>query len=119
MISLAIPGHPRTVRVFRHEQRREARTGVEGEEARLHRPWEPVFSEPETMKGGAHMPELLTPDDVAAMFHTSPAQLAQWRHRGGGPQYVKTGKRVFYTRAAIESFLAQHTYQRTDQPVVA
>lgn len=65
------------------------------------------------------MPELLTPHDVAKIFHTSEGQLAQWRYRGGGPRFVKTGKRVYYTREAISVYLDQHTYARTDQPVGA
>ncbi|MGW9167907.1 helix-turn-helix domain-containing protein [Agromyces sp. NPDC055658] len=65
------------------------------------------------------MPDLLTPDEVAKLAHTTPGQLAQLRYRGGGPRFVKFGKKVLYRRADVESFLEANLYTRTDQPVGA
>lgn len=65
------------------------------------------------------MPELLTPDDVADIVHTTAAQLAQMRYRGGGPRYVKFGKKILYRRTDIEAYIEANLYARTDQPVSA
>ena len=34
--------------------------------------------------------------------------MAQWRHRGEGPQYVRFGNRVLYEGAALNSWLDAH-----------
>ena len=61
--------------------------------------------------------DTLTPKDVAGILHTSEAGLAQMRYRGIGPKFVKAGHRkVIYTRAAVEEYLAENTCQRTDDP---
>lgn len=65
------------------------------------------------------MPELLTPEEAAELLRTTPAALAQARYRGIGVPFKKLGKRVFYTAADIARYLDEHTYTRTDQPVVA
>ncbi|SSC22013.1 Winged helix-like DNA-binding domain superfamilydomain-containing protein [Klenkia terrae] len=39
---------------------------------------------------------LLTTEDVAARFRTSPATVRYWRHAGIGPAGVKVGRRVLY-----------------------
>ena len=61
--------------------------------------------------------ETLTCKQVAEILHTSIDGLAQMRYRGTGPKFVKTGARkVFYTREAVEAFIAANTVQRTDDP---
>jgi predicted DNA-binding transcriptional regulator AlpA len=61
--------------------------------------------------------ETLTAKQVAAILHTSEAGLAQMRYRGIGPKFVKVGPRkVIYTIADVEAYLAANTRQRTDDP---
>jgi len=45
---------------------------------------------------------LLTTDDVAARFRTSPATVRYWRHAGIGPAGVKVGRRVLYEEAECD-----------------
>ena len=35
--------------------------------------------------------------------------LAQYRHRGEGPEFVKLGKRVFYSGSALNQFIESKT----------
>ena len=37
--------------------------------------------------------------------------LAQWRHRGEGPQYVRFGNRVLYQGSALNAFLDEHVVE--------
>jgi hypothetical protein len=39
---------------------------------------------------------LLTTEEVAARFRTSPATVRYWRHIGIGPDGVRVGRRVLY-----------------------
>ena len=41
-------------------------------------------------------PRLLTTEEVAARFRTSPATVRYWRHIGIGPDGVRVGRRVLY-----------------------
>ena len=43
----------------------------------------------------------------------SPGVLAQWRHRGVGPPYVKLSNRILYRGADLNQFLAERTVQPT------
>jgi len=45
---------------------------------------------------------LLTTDDVAARFRTSPATVRYWRHAGIGPAGVKVGRRVLYEESECD-----------------
>ncbi len=51
---------------------------------------------------------LMTPAQVAAYLggDITPGTLAHWRHRGGGPDHVKTGHRVRYRPEAVREWLA-------------
>ena len=42
-----------------------------------------------------------------------PGVLAQWRHRGVGPPYVKLSNRILYRGADLNQFLAERTVQPT------
>lgn len=58
---------------------------------------------------------VLTPAQVCEEYPIfgSPAQLANRRWRGDGPDYIKTAPgragKVFYRRSAIERWLDEHT----------
>ena len=46
-------------------------------------------------------PDLLTPEEAAALLRVTPATLGYWRKQKRGPAYVKIGRRVRYPRAAL------------------
>ena len=46
-------------------------------------------------------PDLLTPEEVAALLRVTPATLTYWRKRKTGPAYVKVGRKVRYPRLAV------------------
>ena len=37
--------------------------------------------------------------------------LAQWRHRGEGPRYVRFGNRILYHGSALNAFLDEHVVE--------
>lgn len=53
--------------------------------------------------------ELLTPDQTAERFGTTPGALRADRHRGRGLPYVRIGGRIRYRVADIEAYLAENT----------
>jgi len=48
--------------------------------------------------------QLLTTDEVAELYRTSPATVRYWRHIGYGPKGRKVGRRVLYERSKVEAF---------------
>ena len=44
---------------------------------------------------------LLTTEEVAVRFRTSPATVRYWRHVGIGPAGVRVGRRVLYDEAEV------------------
>lgn len=48
---------------------------------------------------------------------TSDQYWATLRHKGGGPVYTKIGRKVFYRRVDIDTWLASSRYSRPDRPV--
>ena len=52
------------------------------------------------------MQDFMTVDEVAEFLRTPRGTLAQWRYYGKGPSSFKLGRRVLYTRAAVEDFVA-------------
>lgn len=55
------------------------------------------------------MDAVLDTKEAAAKLRLSVQTLRTWRMTGRGPDYVKAGKRVLYTVAALESYLAANT----------
>jgi hypothetical protein len=51
------------------------------------------------------MTELLTEQQAAALLQVSVKSLQAWRVRGGGPPFVKLGRCVRYSIAALEAFV--------------
>ena len=51
------------------------------------------------------MQTLMTPDEVSELLQVPVATLAQWRHRGAGPQYRKIGRHVRYERDHVEAWV--------------
>lgn len=46
----------------------------------------------------------LPPADAARKLGVNPGTLANWRHWGLGPKFVKRGARVFYQEKELERF---------------
>ena len=60
------------------------------------------------------MPQtLMTEHEAARRLTVSVKTLQAWRVRGGGPRFVKVGRLVRYTEAAIEEFIRLHTLSST------
>lgn len=53
--------------------------------------------------------ELLTEIDLAVELQMRPQSLADWRHRGKGPAYVKLGQLVRYRRSDVDRWLDAQT----------
>ena len=52
-------------------------------------------------------------DDPALAVIATRGTLAQWRHRGYGPAYVRFGNRVLYQGAALNAWLDAHCVEPT------
>lgn len=50
---------------------------------------------------------LLTEKQAAEILNVSHRTLQAWRVRGGGPRFVKMGKSVRYSRAALLEFTSE------------
>jgi predicted DNA-binding transcriptional regulator AlpA len=55
---------------------------------------------------------LLTPREVASRVGVSGGALAQRRHRGDGPPFVRWGRTVRYIEADVEAWI--ETLERTE-----
>ena len=49
--------------------------------------------------------ELLNEHELAAFLRVSPRTLQNWRVTGGGPEFIKLGARVLYSREKITAYL--------------
>ena len=52
--------------------------------------------------------EYLTEKEAALLFSLSAATLKTQRSRGGGPPYIKIGKRTLYEKSSLASYLSSH-----------
>lgn len=64
-----------------------------------------------------HTPDryLYTQNEAAALIHPdlSPRTMERWRRDGTGPRFTRVGRRVGYTREAIEEYLQAKQYSHT------
>jgi Helix-turn-helix domain len=58
---------------------------------------------------------MMDENSAAAALLLSVRTLQRWRGEGRGPKFVKLGKRVFYTRAALEKTVADAERQSTSR----
>ena len=66
------------------------------------------------------MPDLIPASEMKNRFPgTTDQYWATLRHKGTGPTYVKLVRRVYYSQADIDAWLAANRYTRTDKPVTA
>jgi len=52
---------------------------------------------------------LLKTPEAAEFLNRHPAVLADWRHQGRGPRYIKTGVSIRYRMEDLEAWLDIHT----------
>lgn len=57
----------------------------------------------------------LTPPEAAEYLGISASTLAKLRVYGGGPAFLKLGRKVLYERADLDSWLAERKYQSTSE----
>ncbi len=65
------------------------------------------------------MDDYLTQAEAAHYTRLSPRTLERKRLDGTGPRFTKAGRRVIYSRKAIEEWLAKHTFRSTSQIAAA
>ena len=56
---------------------------------------------------------LLKPTDAADYVQSSAVTLERKRREGGGPDFIKTGGRIFYRKSALDRYLVACTRQGT------
>lgn len=62
--------------------------------------------------------QLLNEKQAADLLCYSVRALQNWRHRGGGPDFVKVSARsVRYRRADLEKWIADRTVSNTSQTI--
>ena len=49
------------------------------------------------------------PTDPELAVFGAPSTLAQWRHAGAGPDFIRFGNRILYRGSALNAFLDSHT----------
>jgi hypothetical protein len=59
------------------------------------------------------MTELMTQEEVAALFDVGVPVLANWRSAGKGPHFVKLGGRVKYRKVDVEEFINSNVRKST------
>jgi hypothetical protein len=52
-------------------------------------------------------PQYLTVPELASRLRMSPGTLANWRHRGEGPGFLKIGKKILYPIAEVQAYEEQ------------
>lgn len=58
--------------------------------------------------------ELLTESQAAYVLNLSPRTLRNWRHRGGGPKFVKHSSRcIRYRRSDLADWVSQRVRKST------
>jgi hypothetical protein len=62
----------------------------------------------QTAQGHPPAPTITEPDAARYLSHSVFA-LRDWRRRGCGPDYIRFGRSIRYTIAALDRFLEEHT----------
>jgi excisionase family DNA binding protein len=65
------------------------------------------------------MNDYFTQAEAAQYTRLSPRTLERMRLNGTGPKYTKAGRRVIYSREAIQLWLEKRTYQSTSDVAAA
>jgi predicted DNA-binding transcriptional regulator AlpA len=62
--------------------------------------------------------EYLPPRQFARLIGISESTLAKQRMRGDGPEFVKVGRSVRYSRDVGLAWMAAHTHRSTSEPLL-
>lgn len=54
-------------------------------------------------------------DEAAVQIGIKPSTLNLWRTQRKGPDYIRVGRRVYYTQEQIDAFLAANTVRLQDE----
>ena len=60
-------------------------------------------------------PEKLNTIDAAAYVGAQPATLETWRCNGGGPAFIKVGRKVWYLRVDLDAWMQSRRVTCTSQ----
>ena len=60
--------------------------------------------------------DLLTTYEAAESLRLKPETLTAWRTRGGGPKFVRLGRRVLYRRTDLDAFIVARVHSNTATP---
>jgi hypothetical protein len=58
---------------------------------------------------------LQSEEPIAEMLDVEPKTLQAWRHRGGGPPYIKVGRLVRYDPIAVRRWVEARTVRSTSE----
>lgn len=58
--------------------------------------------------------DYLTPRQLADEFGLVAGTLANLRYKGGGPVFVRAGRRILYKRSDVIAWLDSNRFERTD-----
>ena len=64
---------------------------------------------------GAASSALLTPEQAAKYLGFTDGWLAKLRMRGGGPKYVRLGRKCRYTRPDLDAWISAHRVGNTSE----
>jgi len=62
------------------------------------------------------MQEWMTRAEVADLYRTPVATLAQWAWRGYGPRHVRVGRRALYRSAEVVGWIERRAETQADRP---
>jgi len=70
-------------------------------------------SQHDSLKPDSPAERLLSVPRAADYLSLSKNKLDSWRLTGGGPEFVRLGRRIFYRRSSLDQFITAHTYAHT------
>lgn len=56
---------------------------------------------------------LITPQQLADLVGVAVSTLKKWRSIGGGPPWVRIGRRIFYDLVEVEKWIDQNRFRST------
>lgn len=62
---------------------------------------------------GFSQPRLMDKETAARWIGLDKRRLEELRHKGGGPTYVKLGRRCYYVTEALELWIAEQSVRST------
>jgi predicted DNA-binding transcriptional regulator AlpA len=59
--------------------------------------------------------ELMTEQQASKFLELSPKTLQKYRMQGGGPKFIKIGRKIRYRRKHLDEWLETRTFENTGQ----